>query len=208
MIYRRFGKRALDLLLVIPALVVLCPVLGGLALLVRLKLGSPVLFCQRRPGKHGALFKMYKFRSMSNALDAQGKLLPDKDRLSSVGRFLRVTSLDELPELWNVLKGDMSLIGPRPLLPQYLERYTPEHMRRHNVRPGITGWAQIHGRNNVLFSERLDLDIWYVDHCSFLLDIKILIITIFMIFKRDGVVVDQDVHEIDDLGLYKDEDQC
>jgi len=160
-----------------------------------------VLFRQQRPGLGGRPFAIYKFRTMTDARDQQGQLLPDAERLTPFGRFLRSTSLDELPELWNVLQGDMSLVGPRPLLMQYLSRYTPEQARRHEVRPGITGWAQVNGRQTILFSKRLELDIWYVDHVSLSLDLKIILLTIPRAIASHGVVLGQEVTEVDDLGL-------
>jgi sugar transferase EpsL len=180
-------KRLFDVVLIILGLFVLLPVIGVLALLVRLRLGTPVFFRQTRPGLHGKPFTIYKFRTMINRCDENGKLLPDKDRLTSFGKFLRSTSLDELPELFNVLKGDMSLVGPRPLLMQYLERYTPEQMRRHEVKPGITGWAQVNGRNALTWEEKFTLDVWYVDHWSLWLDMKILFLTLWKIVKREGI---------------------
>lgn len=185
--YRRWGKRLFDLAIAVPALVVLSPVLGVLALLVRRQLGAPVLFRQQRPGLHGRPFTLYKFRTMTEARDAEGRLLPDAERLTPFGRFLRSTSLDELPELFNVVRGDMSLVGPRPLLMQYLERYTPTQRRRHEVRPGITGWAQVNGRNALDWPQRLALDVWYVDHLSFALDLRIIFITMVKILRREGI---------------------
>lgn len=185
--YRRWGKRLFDLAVAVPALVVLGPVLGVLALLVRWQLGAPVLFRQQRPGLHGRPFTLYKFRTMTEARDAEGRLLPDAQRLTPFGRFLRSTSLDELPELFNVVRGDMSLVGPRPLLMQYLERYTPTQRRRHEVRPGITGWAQVNGRNALDWPQRLALDVWYVDHLSFALDLRIIFITMVKILRREGI---------------------
>lgn len=158
-----------------------------MVVLVWLFLGWPVIFSQERPGLHGRLFRLYKFRSMRDLRDANGKLLPDEQRLTRFGRFLRSSSLDELPEFFNVLKGDMSLVGPRPLLVQYLERYTPEQARRHEVRPGITGWAQVNGRNALSWEEKFKLDVWYVDHRTFWLDIKILFMTLAKVFKREGI---------------------
>jgi len=186
-IYLSFGKRIFDLVLTVPALVLFSPVLVVLALLVRLKLGSPILFRQIRPGLNEKPFNMLKFRTMTDARGADGVLLPDAERLTPFGRFLRATSLDELPELFNVLKGDMSLVGPRPLLMQYLERYTPEQARRHEVRPGITGWAQVNGRNAITWEEKFKLDVWYVDNWSLWLDIKIIAMTIWKILKREGI---------------------
>lgn len=182
-----FFKRLLDLLGSFILLVILSPALLVLFLLVWLFLGWPVIFSQERPGLHGRLFRLYKFRSMRDLRDANGNLLPDEQRLTRFGRFLRSTSLDELPELFNVLKGDMSLVGPRPLLVQYLERYTPEQARRHEVRPGITGWAQVNGRNALSWEEKFALDVWYVDLRSFWLDIKILFMTLAKVFKREGI---------------------
>ena len=185
--YLKLGKRMLDLALTLAALVVLTPILLPLAFLVRLKLGAPVLFCQQRPGLHGQPFTLLKFRTMSDACDAHGTRLPDEQRLTRFGRFLRSTSLDELPELLNVLRGEMSLVGPRPLLMCYLERYTPEQMRRHNVMPGITGWAQVNGRNAICWERKFALDIWYVANLSLWLDLKIIALTIRKVFKREGV---------------------
>ena len=180
-------KRAFDLVVSLLALILLSPLLGLLALLVRLRLGAPVLFRQLRPGLHGRPFTLYKFRTMTDARDAQGALLPDAERLTPLGRFLRSTSLDELPELFNVLKGEMSLVGPRPLLMEYLPRYTPEQLRRHEVRPGITGWAQVNGRNALSWEEKFALDVWYVEHHSFWLDLKILVLTTGKIINREGI---------------------
>jgi sugar transferase EpsL len=185
--YRRIGKRIFDLVITIPALVLLSPVLITVGLMVRFKLGSPVLFSQQRPGLNGKPFSMFKFRSMTNTRDAQGNLLPNEDRLTDFGRFLRKTSLDELPEFWNVLAGDMSLVGPRPLLIQYLELYTPEQARRHDVPPGITGWAQINGRNAISWEEKFAYDVWYVDYLSFILDLKIIGLTIKRVLIREGI---------------------
>ena len=180
-------KRIIDLVFVISTSIMLLPLLAALALLVRWRLGSPVFFRQQRPGLHGKPFIIYKFRTMTNATDETGRLLPDSERLTAFGKFLRSTSFDELPELWNVLKGDMSLVGPRPLLMQYLERYTPEQMRRHDMKPGVTGWAQIHGRNAISWEEKFALDVWYVDHQSFWLDVKILARTIWKVVYREGI---------------------
>jgi lipopolysaccharide/colanic/teichoic acid biosynthesis glycosyltransferase len=185
--YRVVGKRLLDLALALLALVVLAPLYALLAALVRRTLGAPVLFRQQRPGYRGQPFTLVKFRTMTEARDAQGNLLPDAERLTPLGRFLRSTSLDELPELWNVLRGEMSWVGPRPLLMRYLERYTPEQMRRHEVRPGITGWAQVNGRNAISWSDKFALDVWYVDHVSLWLDLRILALTAWKILRREGV---------------------
>jgi sugar transferase EpsL len=180
-------KRVFDIVVSAVALTVLAPVMGLIALLVWRTMGRPVLFRQARPGLHGKPFVMYKFRTMRDLRDADGNLLPDEARLTPFGRWLRTTSLDELPELVNVLRGEMSLVGPRPLLMEYLERYTPEQARRHEVKPGITGWAQIHGRNNLSWEERLRLDVWYVDHWSLWLDLKILWRTLWMVLRREGI---------------------
>lgn len=184
---QRLAKRAFDLILTIPAVILLAPLIASVALLVRYKLGNPVLFRQRRPGLNGTPFFLYKFRTMTDARDANGQLLPDSERLTAFGRFLRSTSLDELPELFNVLRGDMSLVGPRPLLMQYLDRYSPEQMRRHDVKPGITGWAQVNGRNTIAWQRKFSLDVWYVDHHSLWLDLKILALTVWKIFRREGI---------------------
>ena len=186
MVYARF-KRAVDLSLVLLAMVILTPVLVLVALIDRVKLGAPTLFRQQRPGLHGKPFILYKFRTMTNERDANGKLLSDTDRLTQFGRFLRATSLDELPELFNVLKGEMSLVGPRPLLMQYLPRYTPEQARRHEVKPGITGWAQVNGRNALTWEEKFALDVWYVDHVSFWLDVQIIAQTVWKVLRREGI---------------------
>ena len=185
--YFSCGKRILDLALAIPALVVLSPVLVVTAMLVRIKLGSPVLFKQIRPGLHEKLFAILKFRTMIDVREKDGKLLSDAKRLTRFGRFLRTTSLDELPELFNVLKGDMSFVGPRPLLMQYLVRYSPEQARRHEVKPGISGWAQVNGRNAITWEEKFKLDVWYVDNRSLWLDVEIIFMTILKIIKREGI---------------------
>lgn len=177
----------LDLVLTIPALIALAAVIGVIAFLVRMKIGSPVLFRQRRPGLNGKPFTFYKFRTMVNLHDVQGNILPDEHRLTSFGEFLRKTSLDELPELFNVVRGDMRLVGPRPLLMEYMDRYTPEQARRHEVKPGITGWAQVNGRNTLNWESKFNLDIWYINHLSFWLDLKIISLTIWKILKREGI---------------------
>ncbi|WP_061239619.1 sugar transferase [Ectopseudomonas composti] len=180
-------KRLFDLVIASFALLLLFPVLLLVAWLVHRRLGGPVLFRQVRPGLHGKPFEMVKFRTMRDAVDTEGNALPDAERLTPFGRFLRSTSLDELPELWNVIKGDMSLVGPRPLLMEYLPLYSVEQARRHEVRPGITGWAQVNGRNAVSWPEKFALDIWYVDNRSLLLDIRILLLTIKKVFVREGI---------------------
>lgn len=180
-------KRVMDLLIAGVGLLALCVPLLLLLVLVRTKLGKPVLFSQLRPGRHGRPFRMYKLRSMTEARDAHGQLLPDAARLTSFGRFLRNTSLDELPELWNVLQGDMSLVGPRPLLMEYLQLYSPEQARRHEVRPGLTGWAQVNGRNSLSWEDKFRLDVWYVDNQTLLLDVQILWLTVRKVFAREGI---------------------
>jgi lipopolysaccharide/colanic/teichoic acid biosynthesis glycosyltransferase/glycosyltransferase involved in cell wall biosynthesis len=186
-LYRSAGKRILDLTVSIPLLVLASPVLAVTGLLVRLRLGGPVLFRQRRPGLHGRPFTVLKFRTMADRRDAHGALLPDAERLTPFGRALRSTSLDELPELFNVVAGEMSLVGPRPLLMEYLDRYTPEQMRRHDVKPGITGWAQVNGRNALTWEQKFAFDVWYVDHLSPVLDLKILALTAWRSLKREGI---------------------
>lgn len=181
------SKRAFDLILTIPGIIVLSPLLATLAVLVRIVHGEPVLFRQMRPGYKGKPFFVYKFRSMSDERDENGALLADEERVTSLGRFLRATSLDELPELFNVLWGEMSLVGPRPLLMRYLERYSSEQARRHNVLPGITGWAQINGRNILSWEDKFRLDVWYVDNWSIWLDIKILALTLWKVLRREGI---------------------
>lgn len=186
-------KRLLDILVALVALVLLSPLLVAVALLVRLRLGSPVLFRQTRPGLHGRPFRMIKFRTMREAYDGAGNPLPNEARLTPFGQRLRATSLDELPELWNVLKGDMSLVGPRPLLMEYLPRYDAWQARRHEVRPGVTGWAQVNGRNALSWGEKFDLDVWYVDHHSLWLDLRILLLTVKKVVVREGIAHDGDV---------------
>ena len=171
----------------IVGVLVLSPLLMVIALIVRIKLGPPILFKQKRPGLHGAPFTIYKFRTMSDASDEKDNLLSDVDRLTQLGRFLRATSLDELPELFNVIKGEMSLVGPRPLLMQYLDRYTPEQARRHEVKPGVTGWAQVNGRNAISWEDKFKLDVWYVDNWSIGFDIKIILMTIKKVLKKDDI---------------------
>jgi sugar transferase EpsL len=181
------AKRLVDVILVTIGMVLLAPLVAVLAWKVRRELGTPVLFLQDRPGLHEEVFRLRKFRTMSDTRGPDGQLLPDEQRLTDFGRFLRSTSLDELPEMVNVLKGEMSLVGPRPLLVEYLEHYTPQQARRHEVRPGITGWAQINGRNNMSWDDKLALDVWYVDHRSLWLDVRILLRTLWVMVIRQGV---------------------
>lgn len=185
--YRHFFKRFFDILFSACALIALSPVLLAVAVLVRIELGAPIVFCQERPGKNGRIFKMYKFRTMTDERDGEGELLPDEVRLTKFGRALRSSSLDELLELWNILKGDMSIVGPRPLLVKYLPLYDEEQRRRHDVRPGLTGLAQVKGRNNVSWEERFAYDIEYVDHISVLLDVRILFLTVAVVLRREGI---------------------
>lgn len=186
-IYARFFKRPLDFICSLLALIVLSPVMLIVAGLVRTKLGSPVIFCQERPGKHGEIFKLYKFRSMTDERDGAGELLPDEVRLTKFGEMLRSTSLDELPELWNILKGDMSIVGPRPLLVKYLPLYNEEQRHRHDVRPGLTGLAQVNGRNTVSWEERFRYDVTYVKNVKFSVDLHIILQTIGAVLKRSGI---------------------
>ena len=186
-VYEKFIKRGLDLLISGCALLVLWPVLLVLVVLVRSKLGSPAIFCQERPGKNGRVFRLYKLRTMTDERDEDGRLLPDEQRLTSFGRTLRSLSLDELPELWNIFRGDMSLVGPRPLLVKYLPLYNAQQARRHEVMPGLTGWAQVNGRNLVTWEDKFTMDVWYVDHISFALDLKILWLTVKAVLRREGI---------------------
>ena len=186
--YRRFFKRFFDIVLSACALVVLSPVLLVTAILVRTKLGSPVIFCQERPGKDERIFKLYKFRSMTDARDENGDLLPDEIRLTKFGKLLRSTSLDELPELWNILKGDMSIVGPRPLLVKYLPYYTEEEHHRHDVRPGLTGLAQVNGRNTVSWTERFQYDLTYISEVSMWTDLNILVRTAKKVLKKEDIL--------------------
>jgi lipopolysaccharide/colanic/teichoic acid biosynthesis glycosyltransferase len=180
-------KRMFDIIATALILVLLSPLLAILSLLIWLMIGWPILFRQTRPGHQGQPFTLYKYRTMSEARDSQGELLPDEKRITRLGRFLRAASLDELPELFNILRGEMSLVGPRPLLMQYLDRYTPEQARRHQTLPGLTGWAQIHGRNTVSWEEKFRLDVWYVDNWTFGLDLKILASTLGKVWQREGI---------------------
>ena len=186
--YNSFFKRFLDILISGIVLLSISPILLVVAVGLHFaNKGAGAFFTQDRPGKNGKIFKVIKYKTMTDERDAEGNLLPDAERLTKVGRFVRSTSIDELPQLINVLKGDMALIGPRPLLPQYLPLYSPEQARRHEVRPGITGWAQIHGRNAISWTKKFEYDVWYVDHCSFLLDLKIVFLTIKKVFIREGI---------------------
>lgn len=186
--YKNCFKRMIDCCLAMVAIVVLSPVMAAVALLLAVaNKGAGVVFTQTRPGKNGRLFKVMKFKTMTDERDESGNLLPDAQRLTKTGKFIRSTSLDELPQLFNVLKGDMALIGPRPLLPQYLPLYSKEQARRHDVRPGITGWAQVHGRNAISWKKKFELDVWYVDHCSFWLDLKIILLTVKKVVVREGI---------------------
>lgn len=187
--YERFIKRIIDIICSGLALVVLSPALLITTTLVRIKLGSPVIFTQQRPGLHEKNFYLYKFRSMTDAKDKDGKLLSDEERLTSFGRKMRATSLDELPELWNIFKGDMTIVGPRPLLVEYLPYYTDEEAHRHDVKPGLTGWAQVNGRNVTMWDERLQQDLYYVKNCSFLLDVKIIFMTVMKVIKKSDIIV-------------------
>lgn len=185
--YEKYVKRLLDILLSGCALIVLSPLLLVTAILVRVKLGSPVIFCQERPGKDEKIFMLHKFRSMSDARDETGALLPDKERLTGFGKKLRALSIDELPELWDIFRGKMSIVGPRPLLVKYLPLYSEEQHHRHDVRPGLTGWAQVHGRNLASWEERFAYDVDYVDNISFALDVKIIFMTVRCVFAREGI---------------------
>ncbi len=200
-VYKYFFKRVIDFIAVFCVLSVIWPILGIIAIwLFFANKGAGIFFVQERPGKNGKIFKVIKFKSMTDERDKDGKLLPDSLRLTRVGRFIRGTSIDELPQLFNVLKGDMSLIGPRPLVIQYLPLYSAEQNRRHEVRPGITGWAQVHGRNLLLLSKKFEYDVWYVDHCTLMTDIKIVFITIKKIFTKENIGEGAgNMKEVDDL---------
>jgi sugar transferase EpsL len=200
-------KRVFDVVASASGLVILSPLLLGAGLAIRATMGGPVLFRQERPGFRGRLFTICKFRTMRLPQEGEVWFRSDGDRVTGLGRLLRRTSVDELPELWNVLKGEMSLVGPRPLLTEYLSKYSDEEMRRHDAPPGITGWAQVNGRQNILFSERFRLDVWYVDNWSMVLDLKILVATVTDVFRSADVVVGQDVDEVDDLGLSSDRER-
>lgn len=192
--YRNYIKRALDFILVFLVLIIIWPLLLLIALWLHFaNKGAGALFLQERPGKDGKIFKVIKFKTMTDERGGQGNLLPDEKRITKIGKFIRSTSIDELPQLINVLKGDMALIGPRPLLPRYLPLYNKEQARRHEVRPGITGWAQVNGRNAISWAKKFELDVWYVDHCSLSLDLKILFLTIKKVFVREGISSDTSV---------------
>lgn len=186
--YKHFLKRVIDFIVVLIALLIIWPILLIITIWLHFaNKGAGAFFTQERPGKDAKIFKVIKFKTMTDERDADGNLLPDKDRLTKVGRFVRSTSIDELPQLINVLKGDMALIGPRPLLPKYLPLYSKDQYRRHEVRPGITGWAQVNGRNDISWKKKFELDVWYVDHCSFLLDLKVILLTIKKVLVREGI---------------------
>jgi lipopolysaccharide/colanic/teichoic acid biosynthesis glycosyltransferase len=204
--YRKWGKRALDLALVVPGILILLPLLAVVAILTWAFLGLPVVYAQQRPGLGGAPFTLYKFRTMLDTADADGKPLPDDKRLTRFGSWLRSTSLDELPELFHVLSGKMSLVGPRPLLMQYLDRYSGDQARRHEVRPGITGWAQVRGRNVISWEDRFNLDVWYVDHCNLLLDLRILALTAWTVVRREGIAADGHVTMTEFKGSASEDD--
>ena len=202
--YKSFLKRLFDIIASVFGIVILTPLFVCIIVALFVSTGKNPFFIQSRPGKNSRLFRIIKFKTMSDETDANGNLLPDAERLTSVGKFIRKTSLDEIPQLLNVFKGDMSIIGPRPLLPEYLNLYSAQQKRRHEVRPGITGLAQVKGRNNVMFSERLKLDVYYVDHLSFFLDLKIVVLTIITVLFRSGTIRHgQAVEEVDDIGLSK-----
>jgi sugar transferase EpsL len=195
-------RRAIDLVGATVLSVLLAPVLAGLALAVRLKMGTPVFFRQLRPGYKGRPFEVYKFRTMTDPFDANGEELTDEQRLTGVGIFMRRLSLDELPQLWNIIRGEMSFIGPRPLLMEFLKWYSPEQMRRHDVKPGVTGWAQVQGRHDIPFSKRLELDVWYVDNRSLRLDLRIVGLTMLKVLSMRGSQPAQTDAEVDDVGLH------
>jgi lipopolysaccharide/colanic/teichoic acid biosynthesis glycosyltransferase len=204
-IYQRFVKRVLDILVGGLGLILISPFLLLMFLVLRVTIGTPVVFRQTRPGLFSKPFTMYKFRTMTDKRKADGSLLPDEERITNVGSFIRSWSLDELPEIFNVVKGDMSLVGPRPLMMQYLERYTPAQARRHEVMPGITGWVQVNGRNNLTWEEKFELDGWYVEHQSFRLDMRILALTIYKVLRRDGISEEGYVAASEFMGSNKEE---
>jgi len=190
-LYRKYMKRFIDMALSLFAIIILSPIILIVAILVKTRLGSPVIFTQRRAGLHGKVFTVYKFRSMTNETDEKGELLPNDKRLTKFGKLLRSTSLDELPELFNIFKGDMSIIGPRPLLEEYLPRYSKEQMKRHNVRPGLTTYTAVNGRATLSWEDRLSMDVWYVKNISFFLDLKIVLKTVITVFKRENISSDR-----------------
>lgn len=194
-------KRLFDFLGALVGLIVLAPIFLTIAIAIYINMGNPIVFTQSRPGKDSRIFTFYKFRTMGAAYDANGEFIPDDQRLTNLGCFLRKTSLDELPQLWNILKGDMSFVGPRPLLAEYLDYYTPEQARRHEVKPGITGWAQVNGRQNIPFSRRLQLDVYYVEHWNLFFDLKILFLTFVKVLGMSDIKLGQAVQEVDDIGL-------
>lgn len=204
-VYQRFVKRVLDFSAALLILILIWPFLLLIYVILRIKIGSPVMLRQKRPGFMGKLFTMYKFRTMTDERDGNGVLLPDEQRITNIGRILRSYSLDELPEMFNVLNGDISLIGPRPLMVQYLERYTPEQARRHEVMPGITGWAQVNGRNSLTWEEKFSLDVWYVDHQSFALDARILVMTLWKVLIREGISSEGFVSAPEFMGLHSEQ---
>lgn len=185
--FSKLLKIVLDIIVAAIALLLFSPLLLVVAIAIYITMGKPIIFSQPRPGQYGCIFTFYKFRTMTDKRDSDGKLLPDEQRLTAFGQFLRQTSLDELPQLWNILKGDMSLIGPRPLLVSYLDRYSPEQARRHQVKPGITGWAQVNGRNAISWQEKFNYDVWYVDNWSLWLDLKIVLLTVLKVLQREGI---------------------
>lgn len=197
LMYKKYIKRALDMICALAAIIVFCWLYIIVAVLVKIKLGSPVIFTQERPGKDAKIFKMYKFRTMTNEKDDDGRLLPDEQRLTKFGKFLRKTSLDELPEAFNILKGDMSVVGPRPLMARYVRYYNETEKKRHLVRPGLTGYAQIKGRNSVSWDERMKLDVFYVDNVSIVMDLRVIFSTIKIVLKREGI-------ELNDIGNFDD----
>ncbi|MEG1354117.1 MAG: sugar transferase [Malacoplasma sp.] len=188
--YKNYIKRWIDVIISMCFILIFSPIYLILYILVRYKMGAPVIFKQERPGEKNKIFEMYKFRTMNSLCDTNGQLLPDEVRLTKFGKFMRSTSLDELPELFNILKGDMSLIGPRPLLVEYLPLYDKTQIKRHNIKPGLTGWAQINGRNTISWNQKFEYDVWYVEHVNFVLDMKILLLTLVKVFKRDGINAD------------------
>ena len=199
---QRALKRLLDILVSASGMILLAPGFAMIGIAIWVIMGQPILFRQRRPGYRGRPFTLLKFRTLTDARDSEGALLPDAARLTPLGRFLRRWSLDELPQLWNILKAEMSLVGPRPLLIEYLEKYTPEQARRHEMRPGLTGWAQVHGRQDLVFSTRLKMDVWYVDHWNVWLDLRVILLTLLKFHRLSSVGASPDLDKTDDLGLF------